>query len=150
MPTAGLETAIPAGEQPQSQASESAVIELGILNAVNVIQLTQKVVRILPCWIQSKLVCRKYLRPNRKITSTVQIFPFFSETYYHLRGGYINILLNLHTYIRICIHIHINIQMPVHLHIKIKFLFYSHAVTVTGFLNSNILNLIIENLEMHV
>jgi len=34
MPTAGLENAIPTREQPQSQALDSAGIEIGKLNAV--------------------------------------------------------------------------------------------------------------------
>jgi hypothetical protein len=37
MPAAGLETAIPATEQPQIQDLDGAVVEIDKLNAVNVI-----------------------------------------------------------------------------------------------------------------
>jgi len=37
MPTAGLENVIPTRQKPQSQALHSAGIEIGKLNAVNVI-----------------------------------------------------------------------------------------------------------------
>jgi hypothetical protein len=42
MPPAGLETAIPEREQPQSRGLDSAVIEIDKLNAVNVIKFDTK------------------------------------------------------------------------------------------------------------
>jgi hypothetical protein len=122
MPTAGLETAIPARQQPQSQALDSAVVEIGTLNAVIVTKIDTKYSADFTMLGSVIIGVYEIFAAKPKNNKHGTKFSIFSEICYLLRWGYINISLNLHTYILIYIHINI--------HKQIKSIFYSHAVCI--------------------